>query len=104
MVYPIVTDIILAHRFLSPAGWTSNEYALAREHHGIVYALEGRAEYCLHNGDRFRVEAGDCLYVPRGTRYVTGCGQEMGFVHMTVNFDLLEDSGIFPGIMHRTLS
>lgn len=28
MVYPIVTDIILAHRFLSPAGWTSNEYAL----------------------------------------------------------------------------
>ena len=104
MVYPIVTDIILAHRFLSPAGWTSNEYALAREHHGIVYALEGRAEYCLHNGDRFRIEAGDCLYVPRGTRYVIGCGREMGFVHMTVNFDLLEDGGIFPVIMHRTLS
>ena len=39
---PVVTDIALAHRFSAPPGWISDEYAAARSHHGIVYAIEAR--------------------------------------------------------------
>mgnify|MGYP001354103540 CR=1 FL=1 len=42
---PVVTDIALAHRFSAPPGWISDEYAAARSHHGIVYAIEGAAFY-----------------------------------------------------------
>lgn len=104
MAHAVVTEMALAHRFVSPPGWESDEYALARDHHGIVYVLEGRAEYRLMDGRRFLAEAGDCLYIPRGTRYVTGCGAREGFVHMTVNFALLGDGSLFPDLTKRRLA
>ena len=85
---PVVTDIALAHRFSAQPGWISDEYAAARSHHGIVYAIEGAAFYRFGSGRTLWLRAGDVLYAPIGSVYTTQCAPEVGFLHMTVNFDL----------------
>lgn len=104
MNHAVMTDIVLAHHFVSPPDWVGDDYVLARDHHGIVYVLEGRAEYRLADGRCLQVEAGDCLYVPRGTCYVTCCGPDAPFVHMTVNFAMQGESTLFSGLMKRRLA
>ena len=91
---PVVTDIALAHRFSAPPGWISDEYAAARSHHGIVYAIEGAAFYRFGSGRKLWLRAGDVLYAPIGSVYTTQCAPEVGFLHMTVNFDLA-GGGVF---------
>ena len=93
----VLERIILAHRFAAPPGWVSEEYAQSRRHHGIVYVLNGRAQYCMGNGDSLCLKKGDCLYVPRGVEYITRCFQEEGFEHMTVNFDVSGAGYLAPG-------
>ncbi len=87
----ILERIVLAHRFDAPPGWVSREYAQTRRHHGFVCALEGGADYLMGSGEKLSVKEGDCLYVPRGSDYVTRCGADAGFTHLTVNFDLRGD-------------
>lgn len=91
-----LSGIVLAHHFIAPPGWVSDEYAFARQHHGIVYVLSGAAEYRMGSGETLLVRAGDCLYVPRGTVYVTRCSGAESFVHMTVNFDVVGSGRLFP--------
>ena len=90
-----LSGIVLAHHFIAPPGWVSDEYAFARQHHGIVYVLSGAAEYRMGSGETLQVRAGDCLYVPRGTVYVTRCSGAEDFVHMTVNFDIAGSGRLF---------
>ena len=92
---PVVTDIALAHRFSAPPGWISDEYAAARSHHGIVYAIEGAAFYRFGSGRKLGLRAGDVRYAPSGSGYTTQCAREVRFLHMTVNFDLA-GGGLFP--------
>ena len=92
----MLSGIVLAHHFIAPPGWVSDEYAFARQHHGIVYVLSGAAEYRMGSGETLLVRAGDCLYVPRGTVYVTRCSGAESFVHMTVNFDVVGSGRLFP--------
>lgn len=96
-----MTDIVLAHRFSAPPGWTSVEYAAERRHHGIVYALAGQMEYRMGDGSRFLLEAGDALYVPKGTIYISSCFGREDFLHMTVNFDIAGDERVFPELRVR---
>jgi len=100
----ILTDILLAHRFYSPPRWYSSEYAVTRRYHGIVYVLDGRAEYRFSNGEKLVVEKNNWLYLPPGTTYTTHCTPTEAFIHMTVNFDLLGDGQLFPGIVYRQIS
>jgi AraC-like DNA-binding protein len=95
MPHLVVTNIILSHHFISHPGWYSDEYALARLYSGIVYVLEGYAEYIWGDGNRLGVRAGDCIYVPKGSVYTTRCNQTEQFVHMTVNFELLGEDDLF---------
>lgn len=103
MQHPIVNNIILAHHFISPPGWYSDEYALARRYHGIVYVMEGYAEYVLGDGSHLHARAGECLYMPRGCVYTTRCNREQSFVHMTVNFDLSTPEGLFAAPVKQKL-
>lgn len=96
----ILIGIILCHRFVSPPGWHSEEYAIARRHHGIVYAIKGHAVYTLKDGTSFSLREGEWLYMPKGSVYTTRCEEE-SFIHMTVNFDIMDDGMVFPGIQHR---
>ncbi len=93
----ILERIILTHRFSAPPGWVSEEYAQIRQHHGIVYVLNGKAQYYMGHGDRLWLNKGDCLYVPRGSDYITRCSQDEGFEHMTVNFDVRGEGRLSPG-------
>ncbi len=93
----VIERIVLAHHFMSPPGWVGDDYARTRRHHGIVYVLRGRAEYLPRDGSSFTVRAGDCLYMPSGTAYVTRCFEDEAFEHLTVNFDLLGGGHLFPG-------
>ena len=94
----------IPEHFVSPPGWYSDEYALARRCHGIVYVLEGYAEYILGNGSHLHVRPGECLYMPRGCMYTTRCNQEQAFAHMTVNFDLSGPEGLFPAPVRQKLN
>lgn len=104
MPHPIVTNIILAHHFISPPGWYSDEYALARKYSGIVYVLDGYAEYIKGDGSRFSVCAGDCIYVPKNSVYTTRCSPTKNFVHMTVNFELMDGGDLFTAPTRQKLS
>lgn len=91
----ILQNIVLAHHFSAPPGWICNEYAAARLHHGLVYILDGQAEYRFADGGSLMLSPGDCLYLPRGTMYVACSAGTNDFVHMTVNFSLAEDGFLF---------
>lgn len=96
MSSPVITNIILAHRFVSPPSWYSDDYLLARNFHGLVFVLDGYAEYTLGNGKRLYAHPSDCFYMPKGSTYTTRCNDEQSFIHMTVNFDLLSPVPLFP--------
>jgi len=100
----ILTNIVLVHRFISAPGWFSAEYALARHHHGIVYAIDGCAEYRLSDGSSFLLRKDECLYIPRGQAYTVRCTSEVPFTHMTVNFDLYGNQAIYARIVRRDLT
>lgn len=81
-----IADLVLAHRFVSPPGWESYEYANGRAMHGLVYVLQGLAHYQFMAGESITLRAGQALLLPRGLPYVTRCEQAVPFEHMTVNF------------------
>lgn len=94
----ILRKIVLAHHFTAPPGWVCAEYASARLYHGLVYVLGGQVEYRMRDGSNPVLNPGDCLYIPRGTRYIARSTGPEDFVHMTVNFDMEENGALFPAL------
>lgn len=82
-----IESIVLAHRFYARPHWISYEYVRQRPCHGLVYVLEGSAEYELNDGNIITANKDDILYMPEGTPYLTRCREE-GFLHMTINFKM----------------
>ena len=101
---PTVRSIVLAHHFVSPPGWCGTDHAFRRQSSGIVYVLDGSAEYVMADGTRFRVHAGDCICIPTGSVYTTLCGAQDSFTHMTVNYELTGAEEFFPTLTRRRLS
>ena len=100
----VISRIVLAHHFVSPPGWCSQDYARVRLFSGIVYVLEGSAAYIMADGKRFTVRKGEALYIPKGSMYTTQCGESEGFIHMTVNFELLGGREFYPTLARKKLS
>ena len=94
----VIEQIVLAHHFIAPPGWVGEDHARIRSHHGIIYVLQGLAEYRLRSGETFTICAGDCLYFPSGTGYIVRCMRDEAFDHLTVNFSMKD--ALFP---QRTL-
>lgn len=86
----VIEQIVLAHHFTAPPGWEGKDHAKIRRHHGIVYVLNGQAEYHMPGGEIYTIRTGDCLYIPSGAGYVVRCACDEGFDHMTVNFSMRE--------------
>ena len=99
----VIGRIVLAHHFVSPPGWCGWDHARKRLSSGIVYVLDGGAEYSMADGKRFSVRAGDCIYIPKGSVYTTQCSQTESFTHMTVNFELAQGEEFFPTLVRRRL-
>lgn len=89
----ILERIVWAHRFSAPPGW---KYNRTHQHHGIIYVLNGKAQYCMSNGDSLWINKGECIYVPRKTDCIIRCSQDEGFKHMTVNFEVRGEGGLAP--------
>lgn len=66
------------------------EYPSGRGHYGLVYVLNGKAEYRFFSGDRVVVTDGDVLLLsPRAAYSIV---TEKEFKHYTVNYDIHEDT------------
>ena len=65
-------------------------YPSGRGHYGLVYVLNGKAEYRFSAGDRITVTDGDVLFLSPNCVY--SVATEMEFKHYTVNFDIHEDT------------
>lgn len=104
MSSPVITNIVLAHHFFSHPGWYSDEYMPSRSFYGLVYVLEGYAEYILGDGRRLHAYPGDCFFMPKGSVYTTRCNDHEPFIHMTVNFDMTEEEPLFSGPVKQRIS
>lgn len=72
------------------------EYPRGRESYGLVYALDGEAEYRFGTGERIKIFAKDILFVSPEAAYTivtTHC-----FHHYTVNFDIHKESSMLQAL------
>ena len=65
------------------------EYPSGRGYYGLVYVLNGKAEYRFFTGERITVTDGDTLFLSPNCAYSIVTEKE--FKHYTVNFDIHED-------------
>ncbi len=84
-----VERIALAHEFTLDSSRRC-EYPNGRGTYGLVYVLEGEAEYRFFGGGRVRARRGDCLFISDASAYVIET--EEPFLHDTVNFEIHAES------------
>ena len=87
--YLDIEKIHIAHEFILDRIHKC-EYPSGRNHYGLVYVLNGKAEYRFFTGDRITIADGDALFLSPNCAYSIVTEKE--FKHYTVNFDLHEDS------------
>lgn len=84
-----IEKIHIAHKFVL-GRIHKCAYPSGRGHYGLVYVLEGRAEYRFHTGDPITLTDGDMLLLSPNASYWVGVEKELA--HYTVNFDIHEES------------
>lgn len=87
--YLDIGRVLLAHRFVLD-GKNRCDYSSGRRVFGFSYAIGGEAEYRFISGKRYKISAGDAVYIPAGAAY-TIVNKEP-YHHYTVNFTLHSDS------------
>lgn len=97
-----ILDMVLAHRFLSTAGWVGDEYLASRPYSGLVYVVSGSADYIFSGKLRFHAAKGDLLYLPAGEGYIVKSSSAVPFEHLTVNFVLSQTNALqmLPTVQH----
>ena len=87
--YLDIEKIHIAHEFILDRIHRC-EYPSGRGHYGLVYVLNGKAEYRFFTGERITVTDGDTLFLSPNCAYSIVTEKE--FKHYTVNFDIHEDT------------
>lgn len=87
--YIDVKKIFIAHEFTLDSV-RKCEYPNGRGSYGLVYPLEGEAEYRFSDGACITVKKGDCLLIFPESAYVIETNQF--FRHYTVNFEIHQES------------
>ena len=87
--YLDIKKIQIAHEFILDRVHRC-EYPSGRGHYGLVYVLNGKAEYRFFTGERIRITDGDALFLSPNCAYSIVTEKELK--HYTVNFDIHEDS------------
>ena len=93
--YMDVCKINIAHEFTLDAE-NGCEYPSGRGHYGLVYCLEGNAEYRFASGEKCRVGSGELLLLTPAAAYSIVIHNK--FRHYTVNFDIHEE-GSYTGFL-----
>ena len=87
--YLDIEKIHIAHEFILDRIHKC-EYPSGRNHYGLVYVLNGKAEYRFFTGEHITIKDGDALFLSPHCAYSIVTEKELK--HYTVNFDLHEDS------------
>ena len=66
------------------------EYPGGRGSYGLIYALDGEAEYRFSTGERIKIASGDIFFVSPEAAYTIATAKP--FRHYTVNFDIYRES------------
>lgn len=91
-----VTNIVIAHRSKYRAMETYDLYTRGRGISGLVYCIQGEAEYLFPEA-KLVLRAGDMIFLSKDWAYTVRCAQD--FHHITVNFDLQEEGAPFRDII-----
>ena len=84
-----IRSIRIAHEFTLDLA-RKCEYPNGRGSYGLVYVLDGQADYRFFGGERITVGRGDCLLIrPDSAYFIETQGP---FRHYTVNFDIHTES------------
>lgn len=67
-------------------------YPQGRGSYGVVFALEGSAEYRFSNGENVAVSKGDFLFLSPDSAYTIATQEN--FYHYTVNFDIHKETSL----------
>ena len=83
--YLDIGRVLMAHKFVLD-GKNRCDYSSGRRVWGVSYAIGGEAEYRFSSGARYKIRAGDVVYLPANTAYtIVNVGE---YHHYTVNFTL----------------
>lgn len=97
---PQITEIILSHYHIILPSTGIDCYSRGRPFHGLIYAVEGCAEYRFPDGSRLYISQGDAALLPAKLSYRMRCFSDTPFAHYTVNFQGQYDT--FPQWIPRT--
>lgn len=84
-----ISEINLAHEFVLDAAHKC-EYLNGRGTYGMVYGIDGAAEYKFNSGERLTVNEGDTLLLAPDTAY--SIFTHTAFRHYTINFSIHQKS------------
>lgn len=82
-----IQNINIAHEFIINKD-KKCEYLGGREHYGIVYCLDGEAEYVFSSKKHITISAGEVLLLKPDASYSISVNGNTEFKHYTVNFDV----------------
>ena len=84
-----VKDVVLAHEYIFPPGFSYENYKDGRRCHGLVYIVSGRAEY--NTGKNiFAAKSGNILFLPALAAYTVANPSNENFHHYTINFTMAD--------------
>lgn len=83
--YMDIQSIVLAHEFVLNKN-NRCDYPDGRRIYGLVYCIEGEAEYRFYSGEHCTVHAGDLIFLSPSAAYRIVTKKE--FKHYTVNFEI----------------
>ena len=82
----VISEVILAHKYMYGAGSVNDAYCRGRNASGLVYCVSGSADYFFAH-KHFALHTGDVVFLPESAAYEVRCHED--FHHITVNFRLL---------------
>ena len=87
-----IKKIHIAHRYTLDQNHKC-AYPRGRGTYGLVYALQGSAEFRMAGGERAKVSQGDLLFLTPNVAYTVV--PKVEFEHYTVNFELNGEDSFF---------
>lgn len=80
-----IKGIIIAHKFILDEK-NRCEYPHGRGYYGVIYCIDGEAEYIFSDNKRFILKKGEVLLLTPEASYTINVKKE--FIHYTVNFEI----------------
>lgn len=90
--YANISKINIAHKFVLNEN-NKCAYPNGRKYYGLIYCIDGEAEYCFSTKNRKKVKKGDVFLLSPQVSYSIAVKEE--FIHYTINFEIDDN---FPAV------